>query len=333
MSVVQNRLLENRERLGDKLPLATPYVLVVDPSSLCNLRCRFCPSGHEDMIAETGRSQQVMDFALYQKMIDGLVEFDQKIRVLRLYKEGEPLVNPRFADMVRYGKDSGFIGRIDTTTNGVLFSPELNRKIIDAGIDQINISVNGINAEMMKQYTQRNIDFKLYVNNIKDLYQHKQNCLIYIKAIQDNLTDKEKQLFLNIFGEFADRIFLERLAPAWPDFVCDMIPEKFETGHYGQKIENRKVCPYIFYTIVVNADGSVSSCVGDWRHKQILGYIEKNSLHTIWDGNDMQQMQVMHLRGEMDKFPMCKMCKVITHGSLDNIDADAEAILERMKRC
>lgn len=331
MGTVKNRLAEERDQLGNQLPLRTPFVLVVDPSSICNLRCRFCPSGYDDLIKKTGRQQKVMDLELFQKFVEQLLEFPEDIKVLRLYKEGEPLVNPNFEQMVACAKRSKKIKRIDTTTNGLLFSKERNRRIIDAGIDQINISVNGVSSQQMKYYTNREVDFQAYTENIRDLYQHKGDCLIYIKAIQDNLTEEEQEKFFDIFGEISDRIFLERLAPAWPDFEADCIPDSFETGHYGQKIEPRTVCPYIFYTIVVNADGSVSSCVGDWKHEQVLGDIKKESLYSIWN-TTMRDMWLHHLKGCKDDYSMCRRCKVITHGCLDNIDDVKDNILKILEQ-
>ena len=68
------------------------------------------------MIAETGRHQGVMKFEVFQKIIDDLADFDMPIKVLRMYKDGEPLLNKRFADMVAYAKKSGHVDYIDTTT-------------------------------------------------------------------------------------------------------------------------------------------------------------------------------------------------------------------------
>lgn len=53
-------------------------------------------------------------------------------------------------------------------------SPELNRKIVEAGLDRIHISVNGLNGEQYKRNTDRTINFKKYIENIKDLYVDKE---------------------------------------------------------------------------------------------------------------------------------------------------------------
>ena len=258
---------ENHTVLGEVVPLETPFVLLVDPSNLCNFRCRFCPTGDQDLIRKTGRYQGILDFNLFKKIIDDLKEFPEPIKVLRLYKEGEPLINPHFADMIKYAKESKRVLRIDTTTNGALLNPKLNRQIIDAGIDRINISVNGISSEQIYKFTNARVDFEKYVENIRDLYENKGNCEIYIKAIKENLSSDEQSKFFDIFGNISDLIYLENLSPVWPEFKFDGIEMKFSSGHYGQPITKRQVCPNIFYTMVINSDGKTSLCVGDWKHQ------------------------------------------------------------------
>lgn len=326
----QVRLSDKRSDLGEKAPLSAPYVLLIDPSNLCNFRCEFCPSGHDDLIQKTGRRQQILDFDLFRKIIDETNHFEEQIRVLRMYKEGEPLVNPNFTRMVCYAKEHGNIGRIDTTTNGALLSPKLNQAIIDSGIDQINISVNGVSDKMMLKYTKKQIDFENYVNNIRDLYERKKNCTIYIKAIKDNLSPEEQDKFYDLFGNISDRIFLERISPAWPRFHFGR-REEFDAGNYGQEIEDRSVCPYLFYVLVINSDGTVSSCVGDWQHKQIIGDINKESLKDIWYGKCMEEYWNRHLKGDKNYYFMCSQCEVLQYGAFDNVDSHASKILERLQ--
>lgn len=329
---IQTRLSEGkRENIGPKLPLLQPYVLIVDPSSLCNLRCVWCPSSCDELIKASGRNQTVMDFELFKHIIDQLSDFEEPLRVLRMYKEGEPLVNPRFADMVDYAKKSGYIRRVDTTTNGILLSPKVNRKIIDAGIDQINISVNGVSTEQIYRNTGRKVDYKEYVNNIKDLYKNRGECTIYVKAIKDVFTEEEQNIFIDTFGEISNRVYLERLSPAWPRFDFSNSGYQYEEiGNYGQKVEKRQVCPYIFYIMVVNSDGTISTCVGDWKHKQIVGDVKKETVRNIWLGEKQKEYQLQHLYGKRHLFEMCADCKVITHGCYDNIDEWTVEIAEKI---
>ena len=85
--------LEGRTPLETVIPLHTPYVVFVDPASACNFNCKFCPTGHRDLIDDTGRYQGVMKLDVFKKVIDDLQEFDRPIKVLRMYKDGEPFLN------------------------------------------------------------------------------------------------------------------------------------------------------------------------------------------------------------------------------------------------
>lgn len=319
-----------RVELGDVLPLSTPYVLMIDPSSACNHSCRFCPTGDHELIKESGRFVGKMDFEAYKKIIDDVNQFQNPIKVLRLYKVGEPLVNPYFADMIAYARANEKIKKIETTTNGLLFSPAINRKIIDAGISQINISVNGVSEERIYHYTRTKLDFKKYVENIKDLYENKGDCEIYIKAIKQNLTEDEQKKFYDIFGNYSDRIFLENISPAWPGFEFDDVPMEFEAGHYGQEICERQVCPFLFYVMVVNSDGLVSTCVQDWKQKMIVGDTAKESIKDIWLGEKSNQYRFDHLNGNKKAYSACQNCLVMSHGVLDNIDSMAQTIKSKM---
>jgi MoaA/NifB/PqqE/SkfB family radical SAM enzyme len=335
MSIIKNRKnVENHITLGEAVPLKVPFVLLIDPCNLCNIKCKFCPSGDLQLIKETGRYQGMMNFELYKKIIDDLDEFEEPIRALRLYKEGEPLLNPLFADMVKYAKDSKLVQRIDTTTNGTLLNPELNRKIVNAGLDQIDISINGVSAEQIYYYTRKKIDFNKYIENITDLYENRGNCEISIKGIKENLNENEQRKFFDLFGNISNRIFLEHISPDWPGFSFHQdIPSEFKCGNYGQEIIYRKVCPCIFYTMVINASGKASVCLGDWPNKSIAGDLKHQSVKDVWTGNILNTYRIKHLRGERGDYEFCRNCGVPSHsyGSLENLDPYAEDILKRMK--
>ena len=102
----QRYIKEGRTRLETVIPLKTPFILYCDPSSVCNLQCEFCPCGraHADLWTEDKKkSLGIMDFDIFKKIVDDCAEFPDKIKVLRMYKEGEPLLNPNFA---KYSNES-----------------------------------------------------------------------------------------------------------------------------------------------------------------------------------------------------------------------------------
>ena len=99
--------LVNRTPLETVIPLSTPFVVFVDPSDACNFKCRFCPTSDRALMKLAGRPWKQMSFDLFKKIADDMTEFSEQVEVLRMYKDGEPLLNKRLADMIKYAKDVG----------------------------------------------------------------------------------------------------------------------------------------------------------------------------------------------------------------------------------
>lgn len=323
--------LEGRTLLQNVIPMETPFVLFVDPASACNFQCTFCPTGDRELIKDTGRYQGRMHFELFQKIIDDLAYFPDQIKVLRMYKDGEPLLNNHFAAMVKYAKQSGRVPYIDTTTNGTLITPERMEPIIAAGLDKINISVDGMSPEQYKKFTKFNFKFNQFVENIQWLYQHKAQCEIVIKIPGELISDAERQVFYDTFGDYCDRIFIENFAPCWPEFdVEERTGFKITQGIYQQPITPTDTCPYIFYAMSVNADGLVSSCFLDWGRKLIVGDTRTHNLREIWNSDAFNRLRIQHLEGTRMHNPVCSQCGQLTHCLPDNIDAYRQELLPKL---
>lgn len=320
--------LEGRTPLQEVIPLGTPFVVFVDPASACNFMCPFCPTGHRDMIAETGRFQGVMKLPMFKKIIDDLKEFEKPIKVLRMYKDGEPFLNKNLAEMIAYAKKSGSIEYIDTTTNGSLMTPERLGPALEAGLDKINISVDGMNRDQYRTFTGFDFDFDKFVQHVKWLDANKGACEVVIKIPGELISEAQRQEFLDTFGDYCDRIFIENFAPCWPEFDVEAHTGiKITQGIYQQPIKPTDTCPYIFYSISVNADGLVSSCFLDWGRKLLIGDVAKQSVKEVWHSNQMNALRQQHLEGRRMENPVCSQCGQLSHCLPDNIDAFRSELL------
>lgn len=323
--------LSKRTPLQDVIPLRTPFIINIDPCDACNFQCKFCPTGDRDLMKRTpGRGHGVMDFKLYKKIIDDLHEFEDKIKVIRLYKDGEPLINPHFADMVRYAKESGCCDRVDTTTNASLLTPELGKKIAKAGLDRINISIEGVNAKQYEEFSRYTVDYNEIINNVDSFYENRGDCEMIVKINGDILTEEEKQQFLDMFGDITDGIFIESIMDCWPTFEQKKVEVNQERGIYGQEIKEVMTCPYVFYSFPINSDGTASLCFLDWSRKLIIGDAKKQSIKEIWDSSIMRDYQKMFLNGERKQHPICAECGQLRQGNPDNIDAYTKEILDKL---
>ena len=322
-----------RINLKYAIPLQSPLCLFIEPSDKCNFRCKFCPTSDLKLMQATnGRNYGNMDFNLYKKVIDECSEFEDNIKLLSLHKDGEPLLNPMLPQMVEYAKKSCKFDKIATTTNAYLLNNELSLKIIDAGLDRINISIEGINEEQYFNISNVKIDFNKLVNNIKFFYENKKQCEVSIKIPGNNLSDDDKKKFYDIFGNICDLIFIENIVASWSSF--DISGLEIDTGMslYGKQVNKVSVCSQSFYSMAINSNGMVSPCCADWARKVIIGNAYNKKLKDIWNGEELLNLQKLFLRGERDEHPFCSSCRLPEYVLSDNIDDYAEEILFKIKR-
>lgn len=322
--------LENRTRLEEVIPLRTPFIINIDPNDCCNFQCKFCPTGDRQLMNRLrGRNHGNMEWDLYKKIINDICEFEDKVKVIRLYKDGEPLLNPLFADMVEYAKNSGCCDRVDTTTNASLLNKGISDRLIKAGIDRINISIEGVNEEQYLDFSQYHIDYRELVENVAYFYEHKTNTEMIVKINGDILTKEQEQEFLDTFGNITDGIFIESIMDCWPTFEQKKVEVNQERGIYGQKIKEVLVCPYVFYSFSINSDGKASSCFLDWKRELVIGDAKTSSVKEIWNSDTMREYQRMFLEGRRREHPVCAQCGQLCQGQPDDIDRYRAEILER----
>lgn len=333
-AVIKPRIdLEHRTRLETVIPLRTPFIINIDPCDTCNFQCKFCPTGDRELMRRTaGRGHGSMELDLYKKLIDDICAFEDKVKVIRLYKDGEPLLNPHFAEMVRYAKQSGCCDRVDTTTNASLLTHELSDRIIEAGLDRINISIEGVNTQQYAEFSGYQVDYPRLVDEIRYFYEHKTGTEMIVKTNGDILTEDQKQQFFDLFGDITDGIFIESIMDCWPTFEQKKVEVNQSRGIYGQSIREVLVCPYVFYSIPVNSDGTVSLCFLDWKRELILGDVRTEKITDIWRGRALREYQELFLRGERKSHPICGCCGQLRQGQPDDIDAFAAELLNRLER-
>ena len=325
--------IHDRLELKRALPLRTPYVIYIDPSDTCNFRCKFCPSGNAELMKKTrGRGHGPMEFGMYKRIIDSLADFDDPIRVVRLYKEGEPLVNPRFADMVRYAKNSPHVQRVDTTTNASLLTPERSLEIIDAGLDRLNISVEGVNAEQYSDFSGYKLDYERFVENIAFFHAHKGSCEMNIKINGDILTPEQEAWFYETFGNITDGISVERTIEYWPKFGEMKVDFDESVSLLGGVSREVQACPYVFYEMCINSDGSYSLCRFDWNHAMLMDphVSYPPTPKKVWDCITLWNFQQQFLKKERKMMTVlsCPKCGILKQGVPEDLDEFAEEILD-----
>lgn len=322
----------DRIKLAEVLPLSTPYSAFVFPTTYCNFKCIYCAHslGHKAMKEKYNFEPEHMSMDTYKKIIKQLKEFPNKLKMLSLTGQGEPLLNPNIALMVKLAKEAGIAERVEFITNASLLDKNVADALIDAGLDTIRISLQGLSASKYKEICGAKLDFEIFMENIRYFYKHKKNTNLFVKIMDVSLTNGEEEKFYKLFGDCTDRMYIEKMLPAYDgvELTKDM---NVEYDRYGRVNKKRKVCPLPFYMFGIFPNGDVEPC--DTIYKPtVLGNVHQDTLLAMWKGDKLKEFWKMQLNGDRYNNSRCANCCApddVAHPE-DCLDEVATVLLSRL---
>jgi MoaA/NifB/PqqE/SkfB family radical SAM enzyme len=123
-------------QLGERAAL--PAFVQIEPVGVCNLRCTMCPV----QFREHGGAATLLDFVAFEALLDGFAG----VRELHLQGLGEPLIHPRFFDMVRTAAQRGI--KVSTNTNLTLLTTRRAQLAACSGLAEISVSIDAASSPL-----------------------------------------------------------------------------------------------------------------------------------------------------------------------------------------
>lgn len=317
-----------RQKLADILPLRTPLLVQFFPVYACNFRCEYCfmsvPLENRKFWTRT----PIMDFDLFQKCINDMTKFKDKVGTVRFVGMGEPLLHKHIVGMVHYTKTKRVTKRIEILTNGAFLTSTMSDGLVNAGLDRLIVSLQGITAEKYRKVARTNIDFPELVRNIKYFYEHRGNSHLYVKIVDYALTKQEESRFYEMFEKICDSIAVEHVVPIMPGVNYKSIHTGKST-QFGLPTPDIRVCPQPFFHMQVNPDGLVVPCY-QIVIPGVMGDVNLQSLTSIWSGKHFTEFRRSMLDGRDRVCPVCESCNFVKYRQFpeDNLDEHAERLKE-----
>jgi len=269
-----------------------PLLVDIELSSICNLNCPMCYTITEKFKEQVNAKR--MDYELYKRIIDQIAGH---VPAIRLSLRGEPTLNTQFVDCIEYAKTKG-INEVSMLTHGGKLSGKYMRRVVDAGIDWITISVDGL--EDVYNSVRRPLTFTDTLERIKEIKRYKderglKRPVIKIQGIWPAI-EKDPQRFYDTFAAYVDLIAFNPLI----DYL--------EHDHEIEYLEDFS-CPQQYQRLVIGADGLVMKCSNDEHSQELVGDVKKHSVYEVWHGEAMTRVREMHKqpRGFMQS-PVCRKC-------------------------
>ncbi|HEY0847297.1 MAG TPA: radical SAM protein [Noviherbaspirillum sp.] len=199
-----------------------PRFVQIEPVGQCNLRCRMCPVQFRPEGAP-GQPRAYMDFEVFCRLIDQFPEMTE----LQLQGLGEPLLHPRFFDMVRHAAQRGV--RVSTNTNMTVMSEQGAEECVRSGLHAMHVSLDGATATTYQAIRLRS-RFERVLRNLRRVMDARsrlgsglQQIRLVAVAMRDNLAELPALVRL-AHAEGIDNIFVQHLCH---DFGETSLPARY----------------------------------------------------------------------------------------------------------
>jgi organic radical activating enzyme len=268
-----------------------PLLVDLELSSICNLRCPMCYTTTEEFRSKVKTG--LIKFELFTKVID---EIAGKTPAIRLSLRGEPTIHPRFIDAVRYAKQKG-VREISTLTNGSTLTRGFFLQALEAGIDWITISVDGVGETY--EGIRKPLHFEDTLQKIRDIKsikdeRHLSKPAIKIQAIWPSIKDNPERYY-RTFAPYVDLIAFNPL--------IDYLGNDKDIAYVADFS-----CCQLYQRLVVGSDGGVMMCSNDEEGSVIAGNANTETISDIWHGERLSSIRKIHRRGGFREIPVCGRC-------------------------
>ena len=275
-----------------------PLHVDIELSSVCNLTCPMCYTITKEFKSRVRSG--LMDYGLFKKIVDECA--DENVFSIRLSLRGEALMHKKFVECIRYAKTKG-IKEVSTLTNGKkLTDPELCDKVIDAGLDWITVSIDGVGdvyESIRKPITFDEI--KLAMTNLMECRERRRahKPAIKIQGVWPAVK-QDCDAYLDTFVPLSDLVYTNPLV----DYLSCDHPDQIE---YMADF----VCYQPFQRLVIASDGKGLMCANDQTGGLNIGDAREVTIHALWHSDALRVLRNDHLQHKgLAKYGACRACQV-----------------------
>ncbi len=296
-----------------------PMTHVVITNS-CNLECSHCAYGA--IKRQSDYKPSFLDWEIFKRLADEISAHTGAI--LRFTCDGEPMLHPRFLDMVEYAKKLN-LRPTTLNTNGTLLTTDKIDRLLELEIDVIEISLNSFSAESYgtlrpgRKYDEYAAIFDRVHYLIRRRNELNAKTKIMVSIIDLPETKGEIKAFEDYWTPLADRV-ITRLFTNFGGLV----ESRDECGDTSR----RHPCLVPWRRMTVTSDGKLRYCFNDWRNESTLfDFAAGVTLEQAWNSPEMKQLRDAHLSADFSRWPYCAKC---TTWSLLRWDYDYGAALKKV---
>jgi len=278
-----------------------PRFLEIETVNACNARCPMCT------IEDWQRHTPTMKDDLFSKIADEVIAHRDVVKRVSLYRDGEPLLDKKMPDRIAYLKDGG-IATTTLSTNVSLLDEEKSRRLLEAGLDMIILSIDSLQKDVFEMIRRR-LKFEEVLANAHRFIELR------------NRLRPETTIFMRMIRQEAN-------IDEWPGYEAYWRPHLaahdrlyyHNIFNWGGQLEGFRPiarsyepglpCVALWSLMVIFGDGRVPLCNVDYNDQYPTGNVAEQSISEIWRSKIMAARRRAHLDGRKGNINICANCNV-----------------------
>ena len=258
-----------------------PLHLLIEPASICNLRCIMCYQTDEKF-TRNKKHMGLMPWELFTRIVDEACE--NQCQAITLASRGEPTLHKEFGKMLRYLSDARIMD-VKINTNATRLNEKLIHDILSSEVSELVFSID---ASTKNTYESIRIhgNFDKVVANIEKYndirYKHypKSPTVTRITGVKVN-NDQDLEHMSYFWKQRVDHVVIKNAMPRWDTYE-------------NAEMNIDTPCTALWERVYVWFDGTINPCDVDYRSFLALGNIREISVREIWKSPAYNELRNKH---------------------------------------
>ncbi|MDD5020522.1 MAG: radical SAM protein [Endomicrobiaceae bacterium] len=293
-----------------------PYFLALDTTNLCNLECVWCPTGQK-------RNTRTLATMAKEKVFEIFDKFGPYLKEILLFNWGEPFLNKDIIEIMSYAKKKYSLYLVISSNMNVRLSYEDACKIVDSGLDKFIASIDGVTQKSYEIYRKKG-SISLALDNLKILTKAKRDKKSKTpEIVWQYLVFKHNEHEIEDAKKLADEIGVDRLEFSKPwcptDWASTIEQYSNYTANKSDKEYKQKedYCNWLWNSIVINSNGSVSPCCSVEDEKEDFGNIFGQVFLKLYNNKEFRTARLYNKNrkdgGHMNRCTVCEHIGTCNH--------------------
>lgn len=308
-----------------------PTSITIDISSVCNLRCPFCPTGSRTIRLPQGYLS-ADDFRTH------ISQFPHLSSAV-LCNWGEPLLNPELFQILAITRQKHIETELDTNFS-LSLSDAFLLNLLQSGLGILRVSLDGASQQTYATY-RKSGDFAVVFSNMERLrvLQKRKGIttpVIFWKFIVHRHNEHEMEKAVHMAKDIDVTLLFDALQLS-EDIVDVRVSHeplttrkefwlttksRYASPYYKKSAHTNpyvdRPCPWLFSSLVIHTDGSVLPCCYTASGESAMGNIRQQPITDIWHSPAYQYARSLFLpHKKMQRTPVvCEHCRIYARKSI-----------------